>query len=456
MYTRGQQEPHSAAQLPVYVWQAPGGEISIHLRLDVVRRLNSFLKQQPRGGSRDPEIGGLLLGSVQPGEPILITVDDLELIPSAHARGPSYTLTSGERAGLEKRIRQRGGGPGAPAIVGWFRTHSRPGLYLDQGDLTLMNELFAAPGDVALVVAPQPEPKAGFFFWENGDIHRQAPYLAFPFDEEALISGGHRVVRRFDPQQASPVAGVAADRPAVPPARLPRRSSSPLGEPPPAEPPSWLRARVWIGGAAIAALMLASGLAIRKTLQFEPGRHLSPARAGLGLRVEKSAGGLKLMWDHNSRLLEDARRAALNITDGGSRYTLDLTLSQLAMGSIMYFPIAPDVAFEMVVTGSGGESREALRTFAPLPRPEAARDWLAEVPGLPPPGTPGALPALPPDEIGAAPAARSHRYARPLPPKPFEGLAARADTPERPQLQLPPRLSVPPVGGPPGDCTFRR
>jgi TonB family protein len=68
--------------------------------------------------------------------------------------------------------------------VGWFRTHSRPGLFLDQHDYHLMCDFFGHPAAVALLVRPDDE--AGFFVWEQGHMHRVRPARTFPLRPDAL------------------------------------------------------------------------------------------------------------------------------------------------------------------------------------------------------------------------------------------------------------------------------
>jgi TonB family protein len=405
----------------------------VHLGLDVVRRLRDAIDQAMRAADQDAEIGGLLLGEAERHDAALVTVDDFELFPSAHARGPSYTLAASERAALRKRVRQRAESAGRHA-VGWFRTHKRAGLYMDQYDHTLMSELFSAPDEMALLIAPGPESKAGFFFWEDGDIRRQAPYATFPFDDAALSSGGHRLARRFDSHAVA--TAVALDQPRPTLARQP--------EPvlPPAAPASWFRPRVWVAGAAVAALMLASVVVARRAVSTGTPRAAAPAPS-LVLHAERAEGGLKVSWNNRSRLIDSARTAVLHVTDGGHRYTLDLTPTQLRLGSMMYFANAPDVSFELVVSGPAGESRESLRTFAAVPPPEASRELTQEVPGLPPAGTPGALVATRPDGSPTALASRRPQKPRREPPRQFAGLRPAPASPEPavPDFAPPPGLS---------------
>ncbi|MEJ7608121.1 MAG: energy transducer TonB [Bryobacteraceae bacterium] len=65
-------------------------------------------------------------------------------------------------------------------MVGFWRTHTRPGLYLDEFDLALFRDYFASPEAIALLIRPDAAgPNAGFFFWEGNDIRRSSPYEMF-------------------------------------------------------------------------------------------------------------------------------------------------------------------------------------------------------------------------------------------------------------------------------------
>jgi len=72
--------------------------------------------------------------------------------------------------------------------VGFFRTHVRPGLFLDEHDFRTVQEFFADPNQVVLLVRPEPAGSlvAGFFFWEAGDMERSKSYRPFPLDDAAV------------------------------------------------------------------------------------------------------------------------------------------------------------------------------------------------------------------------------------------------------------------------------
>jgi len=169
-----------------FVWEDPGGCISIRITLDVMERLEQAMERGLGAGPRGWEVGGILFGERLPGERRAVRIDDFEPIPSQHLRGASYTLSAKERQALGSRLARRAN------AVGFFRSHTRPGLYLDQDDLSVFENLFADESQVFLVVRPEANgvPMGGFFFWENGEIYRRSTYRAFPFDSGRLLADG--------------------------------------------------------------------------------------------------------------------------------------------------------------------------------------------------------------------------------------------------------------------------
>ena len=162
-----------------YIWAVEGKPVSVHLGADVVRTLEDCLPS--RSASRDNETGGFLLGRVrQVNDSWIVAVDSIQFAACEHARGPSWTLSRVDTEAFARqkaRLSSRG-------VVGWFRTHTRPGLYLDQHDFSIFREFFPHPASIALVVRPDAE--AGFFFWEKSDIERSRSCATFTCRAEAL------------------------------------------------------------------------------------------------------------------------------------------------------------------------------------------------------------------------------------------------------------------------------
>jgi hypothetical protein len=141
---------------------------------------------------RGIETGGILLGhSRKSGEGYVVSVEDFEPLGPEHTSGASWSLSRSGLRMLEARLRRFKAKNGEPGVVGWYRTHTRPGLYLDQRDYYLFRDFFLQPEAIALVIRPdKPEPVAGFFFWEDGDIERSRTYKSFPFSGAALMKSG--------------------------------------------------------------------------------------------------------------------------------------------------------------------------------------------------------------------------------------------------------------------------
>src|SRR5689334_11913453 len=93
-----------------YVWEDPGDSIMIEVSMDLVDRLGDAIQQGLGAGQRGTEIGGILLGRVQPGFGRTVLVEDFELSPCEHLRGASYTLSPKDRQILGGRVARRGNG----------------------------------------------------------------------------------------------------------------------------------------------------------------------------------------------------------------------------------------------------------------------------------------------------------------------------------------------------------
>lgn len=224
--------PASVSASNHYSWRVEDKPVAVQLSLEVVRRMQPLLAVTP--GSRAVESGGILLGHVQQASHSwIVSVEDFALIEIEHARGASWTLSSRDRQQFGRQLRRLS----RRVPVGWFRTHTRPGLFLDQHDFNLFREFFSHEASVALAIRPEPEhgAEAGFFFWEEGDVRRATTYRSFPFRPEALApvrEAPSPVVAMPAAPAASPavrtrpgvIRTMPAARPAAPPVSLRRKA----------------------------------------------------------------------------------------------------------------------------------------------------------------------------------------------------------------------------------------
>jgi TonB family protein len=230
----------AAASGASYVWEDPGDSMMIQVSLDLIERLGEAIRQGLGRGPRGIEIGGILLGRTVPGFGRAVQIEDFEVAPCEHVRGASYTLSPREMRALGTRLARRP----ARQVVGYFRSHTRPGMYLDQDDLAVFSRYFPDAWQAFLLVRPSKEGAGtgGFFFWEDGEINRRSTYRQFPFDATRLMAGNFPIIG----EQRAAIAGP--------------RLAPPIARKPEARAGYRLPPLPWVVVPVIAVLFLIAGL----------------------------------------------------------------------------------------------------------------------------------------------------------------------------------------------------
>jgi protein TonB len=179
--------------------------VSVRIPFSLIDRLEREAVDSFRSlTSRGSEIGGLLVGDVTPGSPMVVSIADYDLIACDYSRGPLYRLSDADMGRFEQAIQQRlAAGRG---IAGFFRSHTRKGISLDADDLAFFQARFREPQHIALLVRPfaTKASTAGIFIWENGKIDGDASCLEFPFRSSELGPGLPPAPP--EPKAAAPVA----------------------------------------------------------------------------------------------------------------------------------------------------------------------------------------------------------------------------------------------------------
>src|SRR5437899_12667722 len=86
-----------------YVWAAPGRSVVVHLHLDVVDRiLIDVMRGFGAVPKRGAEVGGVLLGRIEKGDPSVVWIEDFVLVACEYKRGPSYLLTRDDLNAFEE------------------------------------------------------------------------------------------------------------------------------------------------------------------------------------------------------------------------------------------------------------------------------------------------------------------------------------------------------------------
>src|SRR5947209_7758002 len=140
-----------------FLWQPPGKNFSIHLDFSVIDRMNvEVMRGFGAVRRRGAEVGGILLGRIDTSaEQTVITIVDFEPVGCEYAFGPSYILSQPDLQRFRKSLAEHD-----PTIshdiytVGYYRSHTRDGLSLDDQDARFFREYFPDPLHVFLLVKP--------------------------------------------------------------------------------------------------------------------------------------------------------------------------------------------------------------------------------------------------------------------------------------------------------------
>jgi len=306
-----------------YVWAVPGSPVAVHLRLDVVDRLAAeFMRGLGAVPKRGAEVGGVLLGSIEPGlvqDTSIVRIEDFEPVPCSYVRGPSYLLTEDDRKLFEDVCKRR-------SPVGYYRSHTREGLSLGPEDLDLAL-------NVALLVKPLADKPgvAGFFVRENGAFPGKTP-LEFPF-------------RRWEMTGEEPPPSLPAGpvKPAPEIVTPPQQVAGPPRLDVPPRPKS--RTGIWM----VAAFVF---LLLGVLLGYEASLITTPRRASdfaVSLAVERNGDNLMVRWNRDAPAVRVANSGLLEIDDGGDMIRKELDRANLSGGSFIYHSASEKVRFRLMV-----------------------------------------------------------------------------------------------------------
>ncbi|HLK68112.1 MAG TPA: energy transducer TonB [Bryobacteraceae bacterium] len=205
---------------PSYTWAIPQKPVSVRIPFPVIDRLEHEAVENFRSlSSRGSEIGGLLFGTVNAGQPAVVTIEEFELISCDYSRGPLYRLAEADMARFDRAIQQRG--TASPlTVVGMFRSHTRKTLSLDADDLAFLDARFKESYQIALLIRPfaTKASTAGIFMRENGVFPSDTSLLEFPFRSSLLSSekpAEAPETKAASPAPAAPAASTSASKATV-------------------------------------------------------------------------------------------------------------------------------------------------------------------------------------------------------------------------------------------------
>jgi hypothetical protein len=381
---------------PEYLdWLPEDSPFAIHLSLGAIdgiaRDVLEGLGSVPR---RDVEVGGLLLGRIAGGA---VWIERYQRIPCEHSFGPHFILANQDVAAHEeaatKIFENR-----EMAVVGLYRSHTRPGLQLEESDFDLMRRYFSDPTDLVLLVKSGKGANlfAQFYRYDVGGGARPVgdrfPFLGnvvtpdtgleTPDTARTLTPGlpGEQTPDDRERTRPSEVSNTEAPRRLVPdfPDFPVEPAPSVLGLSGPASS-EWQRPaeaaeehterhwRKWLP--LLGALVLAGGVGwfLISQGRIPIGPNAAPAPAAenarpLGLYVDPVGENWRVLWNPNATALHDARSVQLFVREGDDQNRIQLSANALAKGSYDYPPMSNDVTFRLEVADKNGNiSAESFR-----------------------------------------------------------------------------------------------
>jgi len=366
-------------------WVVPESPVDVEYSLVVIEEIRQVVadgfQRLQRGGI---EVGGVLYGIR---EDRVVRILAMREIACEHARGPTFHLSENDRAALTAQLARDKEDMRLEGllVVGWFLSHTRSDVTLQQSDLDTYNTFFTQPWQVTMVVHPgrTGAMRAGFFVREpDGKVKGERSYHEFNFPDRlaGVLDRAPRERRPvMDPPPADRISStrspVLPDGPGLRETMDPRE---PLDEPrppfdaplfgqpsrpiPPYSPyPNTGRKIPWaiIGVVAAALVAAVAGLKyLGPQLNTEP----------LSLGMIEQNGQLQIQWNRASRSILNAAAGTLEIVDGQDKRDIPMNRTELAQGSFTYARQSGDVQVRLTVTGSGGQPMvEASRFLGAAP-----------------------------------------------------------------------------------------
>jgi hypothetical protein len=310
-------ECHPTAFPKHYVWSFPGAPVKVQLNLGVVDRLQ---QQMPPKGSTSRERGVLLGRAV--GQTTEIC--DFESFSSS---GP---LTKQSVTALIPASSEH-------SPVGYYRVHYDDVLKLNEDDLALAEALFADPHQVFLLIqlSDSGPANATFFFWDEGRMCGDFPFLEFPFDASQLAAAAqHKTQNLLQKVQARPAAADSAtfsDGCQVPQSKTIQKAA------------------FWLLVALLSLVAVTAGWLFPRNSAavLNPASVVTSKPPVLLLNAEMQNGDLRLTWNR----VGSATSGVLSIQDGTAEREISLDSLQVHSGSILYSPITDQVHIGLVVSG---------------------------------------------------------------------------------------------------------
>lgn len=287
--------------------------VILALRASVFESLTSG----PHGGA---EVYGILFGTHGGNE---VHISEFQVIDFQSAAAGATPLSEEERKVFRAALEAAAGrsDPERRQPVGWFRAHPQSELTLTARDLEIAAEFFPSAHQVVMILRPSesvPNQVRFFYRESNSILTAESPFCEFNLPPALDAAAAVEV----PPARERPAA--APGRFQAPQPETAAEDTDALMEfPELPELPGAPRQRIQF----VWPLLLVTVLG---TLAAWYWVTLPPQR--LALRVSDAAGQLRIMWDP----VENGEVGNLEISDGGTRYSIGLDPEQLRSGTFTF------------------------------------------------------------------------------------------------------------------------
>jgi TonB family protein len=344
-------------------WETPGEPATVNFHKNVVDLLERDLTDN--GAS---VIAGVLLGRFDHGRKLTLTIEDYESIPNM-ARLDNSDSVFGDRHYLEQVVeRWHSRTEKRISVVGFYRSGQQGQLSIDSSDLEILGIAATEPERAFLIIESQVKNgnRANLYLIRDGAVAWK--WHSVRFNRKELVGDGtwHQLPATESAPSSPRLQKVEG---------VDKQDSTPRSQ----RQVRASRSARWGLGMGITFIMVAAAVALlwnRQLLHVFSGTFMaSTDPSALGLKFQRVGNDWQFSWDGSSPILLNAAAGRLSITDGFIHKTLDLDLSELRSGRIMYTPVTDDVRVRLDVVSqeSATLASETGRMVAGLlPSPSAS------------------------------------------------------------------------------------
>jgi len=316
---------------------------------------------------QEKEVGGMLMGTIQKNQDgVQIVVRLFVPLSCSYQDGCAYHLSADDNSAVQTYL-DRCGNLLRWRLVGFYRSHCRAGMGLDDEDLSLARQHLIDPPGVLLLMKSKTvtadSPLGVLFVFDSKEFQKEPAY-AFPFDPTSLSTANAGQPDVFELSSRPRIGG---------PDNVPEMLAA-LSDQLHKAPKAGERATIELRGLMTALarkrnqVVLAGGLVLliaglipvwTQLEQYSPLANKIPSAQvtvrKMDLWVAVEADHVRITWNPHAPPISRATNGTLLVTDGQFHNAIDLNADSLRLGSIVYYPLTDVANFELRI-GTATES----------------------------------------------------------------------------------------------------